>query len=1165
MAAERTRAAQDSALGLRLPRCKAAIVLVALALACCTSARALDHSLDISQYAHTSWKVRDGFTKGLIVAIAQDPDGYLWLGTEFGLARFDGVRAVPWQPPTGQQLPSNNIQSLLFARDGTLWIGTLSGLASWRDGKLTTYPEMAGQIVISLLQDRESAIWAGGARLPAGGKLCSLRNARTDCYGGDGALGVGIFGLYEDTLQNLWLGTNKGFWRWKPGPPQFFPAPPDTYGVRGLGEDDEHALLISLEGGIRRFMNGHFEAHQLPYRGLTTWVRQIFRDRERSLWIATFTHGLVHVHQGKVDTFSSSDGLSGDSVYSILEDREGNVWVATNNGIDQFRAYSVPTISIKQGLGNTFVVAALAARDGSVWIARANGLDRWDQDKIFAYRTSNGDRKPGRTLAPSSLFEDSSGRIWAATNREFVYLDHGRLVSVRGYPGGFVRGIAEGPTGHLWVASDQSGLLQIFQGKVVQQLSWSGLGFEKYGDALAADPAKEGLWIGFWQGGIAYVANGKVQASYSVAEGLGQGIVNHLRIDSGGALWAATDGGLSRIQDGHVSTLTSRNGLPCDGVLWTIEDDERAVWLYMPCGLVRIAREELDAWVAGTKMTVKTRVLDASDGVGTHNWARAYGPPVTKTQDGKIWFTTSDGVSIIDPHHVAINSLPPPVHIERIMADDKPYNPATGLHLPSRVHYLTIDYTALSFTVPEKVRFRYRLEGLDPGWREVINDRKVQYSNPPPGHYRFRVIAANNSGVWNEQGDTLEFDIPPAWYQTLWFRALCAVALFLFLWWAYLLRVRHLRDQERKLRDVIETIPTFAWTTLPDGSVDFVNHHWKEFTGLSTARTVGSGWQEVVHPEDLNRHGEKWRDSITTGEPFESEVRYLRAEDGQYRWFLARAVPLRDTRGKIMKWYGTSTDIEDRKRSEQERERLRQLEADLARLNRVSMMGELAASLAHEIKQPIAATATNAKTGLRWLQREPPDTDEAREALSRILNDARRAADIIERNRSLYRGDTPKRETVNLNEVVREMIALLRDTANRQSVLIRGELDEDVPTMTADRVQMQQVLMNLMLNGIEAMKDTGGELTIRSKRTEDRQILLSVSDVGVGLPGGNADRVFDAFFTTKAQGTGMGLSICRRIIESHGGRLWACANTGRGTTFHLTLPSATSASATPAA
>lgn len=242
-------------------------------------------------------------------------------------------------------------------------------------------------------------------------------------------------------------------------------------------------------------MNGRFEAHPLPYRELATWVRQIFRDREGSLWIATFTHGLLHVHQGKVDTFSSSDGLSGESVYGIMEDREGDVWVATNNGIDRFRSYSVPTISVKQGLGNTFVISVLAAKDGSVWIARANGLDRWDQGRISTYRTSRGDRKPGRVL-DGLPFEESSGRIWAATRREFGYLDNGRFATVRGYPGGFVRGIAEGPTGHLWVASDQSGLLQVFQGKVVQQLSWRELGFEKYGDALAADLGHSGPLIG---------------------------------------------------------------------------------------------------------------------------------------------------------------------------------------------------------------------------------------------------------------------------------------------------------------------------------------------------------------------------------------------------------------------------------------------------------------------------------------------------------------------------------------------------------------------------------------------------------------------------------------------------------------------------------------------
>jgi PAS domain S-box-containing protein len=247
-------------------------------------------------------------------------------------------------------------------------------------------------------------------------------------------------------------------------------------------------------------------------------------------------------------------------------------------------------------------------------------------------------------------------------------------------------------------------------------------------------------------------------------------------------------------------------------------------------------------------------------------------------------------------------------------------------------------------------------------------------------------------------------------------------------------------------------------------------------------------------------------------------------------------------------------DITDRKRAEQERERLRQLEADLAHINRVSMMGELAASLAHEIKQPMAAAATNAKTCLRWLQREPSDIDEAREAASRIVKDVVRATEIIDRNRSLYRRDVPKRETVNLNELIREMAVLLQDAAYRHSISIRSVLHAELATIPGDRVQLQQVLMNLMLNGIEAMKDTGGELTIRSKKTEDGQMLLSVSDLGVGLPVENAERIFDAFFTTKAQGTGMGLSISRRIIESHGGRLWACANAERGATFQFTIP-----------
>jgi PAS domain S-box-containing protein len=352
---------------------------------------------------------------------------------------------------------------------------------------------------------------------------------------------------------------------------------------------------------------------------------------------------------------------------------------------------------------------------------------------------------------------------------------------------------------------------------------------------------------------------------------------------------------------------------------------------------------------------------------------------------------------------------------------------------------------------------------------------------------------------------------------------------------------------------VIETIPTFAWTALPDGSVDFVNLHWQEYTGLSSAKTSGSGWEAAVHPADLKGHLEKWRASLATGEPFENEVRYRRATDGQYRWFLARAVLLRDARGNILKWYGISTDIEDRKRAEEERETLRQ---DLTHISRVTTMGELTASLSHEIKQPIGAAVTNADACVRLLGRDEPDIPEAREAALEMAKDARRAAHIIDRVRSLYRKGSSQLEVVDVNEAIGEMVVILHNEANRHSVTMSTDLAEGLSKVMADRVQLQQVLMNLMLNGIEAMNETGGILTVKSQLSDDGRVLISVSDIGLGLPAESADQIFNAFFTTKPQGSGMGLAISRSIIESHRGRLWATPNDGRGATFHFTLPTA---------
>jgi C4-dicarboxylate-specific signal transduction histidine kinase len=315
---------------------------------------------------------------------------------------------------------------------------------------------------------------------------------------------------------------------------------------------------------------------------------------------------------------------------------------------------------------------------------------------------------------------------------------------------------------------------------------------------------------------------------------------------------------------------------------------------------------------------------------------------------------------------------------------------------------------------------------------------------------------------------------------------------------------------------------------------------------------------ERTHPEDLHYMRQQIDRAVAERRDYAHEYR-LMMPDGTVKHLriIARRAPGEDAAG--VAFVGAVMDITERKRAEEEHARLRQLEADLARVNRVSMMGELAASLGHEISQPIAGAAINAATCLRYLEHDPPRIEDARSKVSAIINSVQRATDIIDRNRSFYRRGNAQRELVDLNDVIRHMTALLQDTAHRNSVSILMELDPEPAATSADRVQLQQVLMNLMLNGIEAMKDGSGALVINSKRGGDGQMAVSVSDSGIGLPVEGAERIFEAFFTTKPDGTGIGLPLSRRIIESHGGRLWASPNTPRGAVFQFTLPAAAAA------
>ena len=773
---------------------RSSLIAAGMLLVCCSVAFALNPALAVSQYAHTSWKVRDGVFKGSIYTIAQTLDGYLWLGTEFGLVRFDGVRAVAWHPSGDQALGAGPIHALLTARDGTLWIGADSGLASWKAGKLTQYPELAGYQVSALLEDRERTVWAGSFGIPTG-RLCAIRAGRATCE--DAAVGGGPAGFYEDRKGNLWAGVANGLWRWKPGDPEFYSLPDEPSGVRVLGEDEDGSLLIGRGRRIARFVDGRLEPSSLQDGVPDDFARRLLRDRDGGLWVATLNRGLAHVHGGRTDRFAEGDGLSGDSVRDLFEDREGNIWVATLSGLDRFRDFSIPTWTQKEGLTTPLVWSVLGARDGSIWLGSALGLGRWHNAQITPFGRDGGLLNG---LGPHSLFEDHRGRIWVATNRDFGYLQNDRFIPIGAFPGGYVLSIVEDTARDIWIVNRQRGLIRV-RDEAVEQIPWAALGHTDHAMVAIADPRRGGIWLGFDKGGVAHFSGDRLGVAYSAEDGLGDGQILDFRFSADGALWAATQGGLSRLKGGNIETLSSKNGLPCDTVHWSMEDDDQALWLYTACGLLRIARSAVDTWAAAAEkgehstVAVQLTVFDSSDGVRSNQVFPPQKPRVTKTAGGTLVFLPIDGVSIVDPRRLLRNELPPPVYVEQITADRATYDAAQGLRLPPRVRDLQIDYTALSLVAPERNRFRTKLEGRDSDWQDVGTRRQAFYTDLGPGTYRFRVAASNNSGVWNEAGTTLEFSIAPAYYQTSWFAALLVIATAALLWEAYRLRVAHIARQ----------------------------------------------------------------------------------------------------------------------------------------------------------------------------------------------------------------------------------------------------------------------------------------------------------------------------------------------------------------------------------
>jgi signal transduction histidine kinase/ligand-binding sensor domain-containing protein len=753
---------------------------------------AVDPSTHLSQYAHTAWRIQDGFFSGAPNAITQTSDGYLWIGTPNGLFRFDGVRFVPVASAAGKVV-SRAIFSLLGGTDGSLWIGTDINLTRLKDGVLTEFKEGGGR-VNAIIQDHNGTVWITRSRpLDDKGPLCQVAGTRLVCRGRADGIAPPYGGpLIEDLAGNFWVGSANILTRWRVGSsvtfaPEGLKQAGGLSGVQGLAVTREGSIWsgINRKGrglGLQQLIKDSWKPFAAPgLNGEDLEVSVLFVDRENTLWVGTVNQGIYRIHDGKSEHFSGADGLSGDTVTGFYEDREGDLWVATTEGIDAFRDISVLTFSTREGLRSGNAYSVLAAHDGTVWIGNSGSLDFIRGNKLDSIRLRAGQHI-------TSLLEDHIGQLWVGIDNALYIYKEGRFEEITGAkdnPLGPVVALAEDREGSIWVelSRDRKRLVRIKDRKVREEFLPPEV---PVAISLAADP-NGGIWLGMTSG-LARYRNNHLE-TFPVSKTQNPKVLQ-IVVRPDGFMLGASSGGLVYWRNETVRVLTVQNGLPCDN-LYSLTSGDDGVWLYSQCGLVHVPNPELQKWWQDDHTIVMAETFDVFE--GARPWSTAFQPHASQSTDGRLWFANENVVQMIDPHHLPVNSIAPPVQVEQLVADHRSYSLSQPVRLPALTRDLEIDYTALSFRIPQKVRFRYKLEGHDPTWQEPQARRQAFYNDLRPGQYRFRVIACNNDGVWNETGATLDFSIAPAWFQTNWFFALSVLSGLMVVWAGVWLRMRHMQ------------------------------------------------------------------------------------------------------------------------------------------------------------------------------------------------------------------------------------------------------------------------------------------------------------------------------------------------------------------------------------
>ena len=765
------------------------LIVAALLLGMALPAQATDLHNVLSDYSVTSWSKKDGLPSGTIWALAQDADGYLWIGADFGLIRFDGVRFVAWEALGHSRLPEVSVQVLAVSKDGSLWAGYggRGGVSRLRNGDVRTFDVSDGLAegsVTSLVEDASGVMWA-----VAGGDLFRLVGERwqpSNASGGPaaGSMLTASIGRSGDLL----LVSRFGIYRQRHGNTTLERLEASDSLVQGVAEDASGQVWATDRFvGFRQVGRGQSKTQAFENgKGIRLLI-----DHRGNLWVSTFGQGVWRVRtegpssRTAIDHATALTGLSNNVTYSLLEDREGNIWVGTTDGLNRLTAHKVTQMT---DLG--LVTGLEAGPDGSVWAATADGVLHLSQ--------MGGEWKPTQTffhgLGTRSIYTDEKGTLWIATDRGLWRLPASGTSGSPTLVTAALRrivGITSDTNGGVWLTDLDEGIRRWNNGRI------DAVNLPPEFQHLRAGPSytdRDGrVWLGFSTGLLAAVNRDGTIASYGPREGLDAGTCRVIYGDRTGAIWVVGSTGVARFVDGRFVSLPQTHGFPAN-LTGMLEDDAGALWFGSASGIVRMNRSEFDAAIAGRWEQVNYRAYDTADGVaGTAGWIGL--PSAVRTKDGRLWFLTVQGISIIDPRALHADPTAAPVRIDNVVVNDRRIDATTGVSLQPGVTRLAIDYAVPDLTTPLRTRFRYRLDGFDTDWVDGGTRRQVIYTNLPPRSYQFRLQAATQDGGWTRPAAIWDFSVRPAFYQTIWFYTLCVFGLAAGVWGAWRLRLAQIRQQ----------------------------------------------------------------------------------------------------------------------------------------------------------------------------------------------------------------------------------------------------------------------------------------------------------------------------------------------------------------------------------